>query len=908
MNKKNLSFMSLLTLSVALLGGCNGSDKNVSEIVLEVGDKKYTAEQLYNQLLSTGTGANEAFSIVLRLVIESSMETSKNIQTAADIAEETFEEEVETYATNNGITVKEARKQLLKEKGYESVEEMKADIIYNQKLTRVTEQYWETHKGDFYVDYIKNRLPYLVSHVLVKIDDNTNGNKIANNVNVSQAEAEKLHDVINRFKNGDEFSYIANHFSDDSGSTASGGAYYMDTTTGFVDEFLYGTYIFDAYTEKIVENAGEANETTYIKWGRTTHYNTLKEVGFINESAYDGEDEIAKYYENGLNLVTMDIVEKLGDVANKTSTGDFHYIGYVGSEDYVSSSGITEYDSNLNNLNSNYNAYARSIIFNRAFNKPGLSVIGYDTEESLNKAIEDGLENYVEIRTYTSEEDYTSKWVLTDEKGNPIFFVAAKGSSNDVWVHFLTINVSTLKDEEKALAYFTINPKDTDTDVYAKDPAFNIDNTNASKNTLIKEIESYIKSYVTAGSGSTVGEETLLSYKMLEDYMEEKNITWSNKDLETAIKAYITKRRNYFNKVHDNTLLTTFDKHASKLTVYQDELIQMGIKPYECAVVLESEAYAPINNSTSTGNLCRYVYGKGYQVKLSYYYHTDLLDTGTSYTKITTSTDVVKFNKNDNIAGGFDQWAYIGETVTLPTKAEMQLKDGYDFLGWYTTKDFKPESLVTEADLTNSSIYNHTIFYAKIVTVSTQGTYQVKYNYKYAGTEEYASSSLVKNTNRGTAEYSATGGTSNTYNDILKSNITSSNLEILGFDANGDGQYEDSYSFELDGINVSQGVTITVYVAPKATTFNYVFVDAQGETVDEGSPDGAPTSYTYNPATDAENEVIIDKTKFDVGDNEVKSFKFARTQGFADALSELELEETDAGTTITVYVIVGAKA
>ena len=245
--------MSLLTLSVALLGGCNGSDKNVSEIVLEVGDKKYTAEQLYNQLLSTGTGANEAFSIVLRLVVESSMETSKNIQTAADIAEETFEEEVETYATNNGVTVKEARKQLLKEKGYESVEEMKADIIYNQKLTRVTEQYWETHKGDFYVDYIKNRLPYLVSHVLVKIDDNTNGNKIANNVNVSQAEAEKLHDVINRFKNGDEFSYIANHFSDDSGSTASGGAYYMDTTTGFVDEFLYGTYIFDAYTEKVVD-------------------------------------------------------------------------------------------------------------------------------------------------------------------------------------------------------------------------------------------------------------------------------------------------------------------------------------------------------------------------------------------------------------------------------------------------------------------------------------------------------------------------------------------------------------------------------------------------------------------------------------------------------------------------------
>ena len=90
MNKKNLSFISLLALSLALVGGCKGGDKNVSDIVLEVGNKKYTAEQLYNQLLSTGTGANEAFSIVLRLVVESSMETTKNIQTAADMAEETF--------------------------------------------------------------------------------------------------------------------------------------------------------------------------------------------------------------------------------------------------------------------------------------------------------------------------------------------------------------------------------------------------------------------------------------------------------------------------------------------------------------------------------------------------------------------------------------------------------------------------------------------------------------------------------------------------------------------------------------------------------------------------------------------------------------------------------------------------
>ena len=902
MKKKNLSFMSLLTLSVALLGGCGGSDKNVSDIVLKVGDKEYTAEQLYNRLLSTGTGANEAFSMVLRLVVESSMETTANIQTAADMAEETFEEEVEVYAQNNGVSVKDARKTLLEEKGYDSVDEMKADIIYQQKLTRLNEQYWETHKEEFYDDYVENRLPYLVSHVLVKLDDNTNGNKIANNVNVSQAEAEKIHDVITRFKNGDEFSFIANHFSDDSGSTASGGAYYMDTTTSFVDEFLYGTYIFDAYTEKGVDESG-TEPRTYYKWGRTDKYDKLIEVGFI-EGEDENNDRIAKYYENGLNVVTMDLVEKLGDVANKTSTGDFHYIGYVGSEDYVSSSGVTEYDSNLNNLNSNYNAYARSIIFNRAFNKPGLSVIGgYETKE---EAEADGVKNCVEIRTYTDDTHFTSNWVLADENGNPIFFVAAKGSSNDVWLHFLTINKSSLDNLADAKKYFSIDPNAEDGYVsYAEDPAFNIDATNPSKKKLISEIEGYIKSYITAGHGSTVGEESLLSYKMLEDYMASKNITWSNDKLKDAVGTYISRRRKLLNQKHDNKLLESFDKHADKLTTAESELVKMGIKPYECAVVLPSEAYAPINNSTSTGNLCRYVYGKGYQVKLSYYYHTDLVSSGTSYTKITTSTDIVKFNKDDSIPGGFTQWAYVGKgNVTLPTSADMTVKPGYKFEGWYTTKDFQDGTRVYEAELAETSIKNHTLFYAKIVP--EEGTYQINYTYKYKGTDIAADAALVTKRDKTQAEYSSTGGASNTHTlDI--NNFESQAFTFAGFDVNG--VVENTYTFTLDGTDVSAGISVTVYVEPIATTFNYVLVDEEGDEfgTEVVNVTNAPKGQTYNPETVAENVVTINKELLTIVDTdyEVKGFKYARNDQ-EEAADSFTLEQQDCGKTIIVYVVVGS--
>ena len=929
MNKKNLSIVSLLALSVALLGGCNKGDKNVNEIVLQVDGKKYTADQLYNHLLSTGTGANEAFSIVLRLVVESSMDTNINMRTAADLAEEKFEEEVEQYATTNGVRVKDARKALLKEKGYESVGELKADVIFEQKLTRVSETYWENNKESFYDEYISNRLPYLVSHVLVKLDDNTNGNKIANNVNVSQAEAEKIHDVITRFKEGDTFSYVANHFSDDSGSVAKGGSYYMDTTTSFVDEFLYGTYIFDAYTEKVTEGTGES-ATTYFKWGRNGKYDLLKKRGFINESVYEapeGEttpvDQIAKYYENGLNFVGMDIVEKLGEVANKTSTGDFHYIGYVQDEMYKSDSGVTEYDSSLNNLNSNYNAYARSIIFNRAFNKTGLSVIGYESKKAAQDA--GALDQCVEIRTYDDQGALVdAKWVLAaGEEGNktPIFFVAAKGSNNDVWLHFLNINVSSLQSEydiqEKktdvniAKKYFTINPdavveesEEDDFVPYALDPKFNVDGTKASKKKLVAEIESYIKSYVTAGTGGEVGEESLLNFRMLEDYMK-GDIDWANENLENAIGNYIERKRKYLNALHKNKLTESFNKHADKLEMSKDALVTMGIKPYECAVLLDSDAYAPINSSTSTGNLCRYVYGKGYQVRLSYYYHTNLSATSTSYTRIATnSNDVIYFDENKDLAGGYLQWVDMGENYTLPTP---KVKTGYRFDGWYTTSDFKEGTEVTNVDLTTSGINHHTIFYAKVVTVTEAGDYKVNYKYKFVDSDREVNASLITaGTNPTSIKFGAGEANKGTINPKL---FNATKVEVLGVSLENDGKYSNTaIEAVVDGTNHELGVDVYVYVKLKPVTLSYKYVTADGNTWDHTPDNDNPTTYTFNEKAGESNKLVIDEGKIICGNGyKVKEIKYSRnedsTLGQATA-GEFTVEQTDAGTTIIVFVVV----
>ena len=157
MKKKSLSFMTLFMLTASLVGGCScnkQSNENVSNLILKVGDKEYSAKELYNELLATGTGANEAFAKVLRLVVESSMETTANIQSAADLAVENFEEEVTNNSLSTGVSKEDARKQLLEEKGYTSVEQMKKDIIYNEKLTRITENYWQENKENYFNQYI----------------------------------------------------------------------------------------------------------------------------------------------------------------------------------------------------------------------------------------------------------------------------------------------------------------------------------------------------------------------------------------------------------------------------------------------------------------------------------------------------------------------------------------------------------------------------------------------------------------------------------------------------------------------------------------------------------------------------------------------------------------------------------
>ena len=885
MKKKNLSFMTLFMLTATLIGGsgCNKqSNENINTNIFEIDGKKYSADELMKELLSTGTGKNEAFAKLLRLVVENSMETTTNIQAAADLAAKNFEKEVENNALQNGITVEDARENLLKEKGYDSVEDMKADIIYEQKLSRLTENYWEENKKNYYEDYIEDRLPYLVRHILVKIDD-SNANKIANNVSISQNDGKKLFDVIKDLEKTGDFDTVARLESEDTGSNITGGAYYMDNTygvNGFVDEFVYGTYAFDAYTTRTAKEG----KVTYT-YGPVQ--NKLEQLAGLNDT-----DTFAEYYENGFNFVDMSIVNMMGEVYNQTtlSNKDYFTIGVVDQE-----------GKDASNLNSSENYYARSILFNRAFNKPGVSVIGYETEDAAKAA---GAKHYVELK-----DGNTSKYILADENDNAIFFVAARGSGNAIWVHFLTINVSALNNLEDAKKFFSMTPNEND-DYVTYVELMSKEESVQETNKYISEIEGYIKSYATAGNGSTVGNESLLQYDMVGHYVAKNKIDFSE-ELKTAIESYVTSKRKYAQLLLNNSMKADWDTHTNKLASNMSTFVTRGVKPYECAVLVENDVETrnnPYTALTTSDNLCRYVYGTGYQVQLSFYYETTSSGSSSeSFTKVTKNADNrLSFSESDYSKYQYVSIGAANQHLVLPTP---NVKAGYLFEGWYLDKDLtKP---VTSIDLSESRMTNQTIFFAKVISSATT----INYVYKYKGTDINVSAEAlnkINNTNEKSKVYSSSDEAQN----VITVSLAKFSSNSFTFDSIIGDRLDSDNKITLIESDKAKTIDVIVYVEPKATSVEYVYVDSNGELISDQSDVtvNIATSYTYNPVNPEEsNKITLTTNDFESDIYEATGvYKVTDSNKEFDEATTLEdgeliISEKNIAGSLKVYVVVQTK-
>ena len=690
MKKKMLSLATVFCLGIGFVGGCkkdNDAFKTLNldghDIVLTLGNNtKYTADDLFKDMLLTEEGTKVAYEKILKMIVENAIETDANMTASWELMLETFEEKVDTKSASEGISKKEARKALLLEEGYSSIAEKKEAYLYEVKLAKLQDNYWEARKDYYFEQYFSNRLPYYVKHILVKTGYSSARGPYASVIDSD--DAKDLYDVYSLLARGEKFSYVMNHKSEDA---TDGNGYHMDLTTSFVTEFLHGVFALDSMMK-------DKESEVYGLNSDVLEY-------YINNSGTTGDKN-----DYNFNVIYSSDIEALGDHAASSDYNSITSYKKDGEGETVEFGKL----SNSGEYGSISALYARSVIFNQTFNNPGISVISLGDDFAG--------ENYIELTI-----DGKSHKLLTDENKNLVFIACAKGSSSDLWVHFLTVNVSPF--DEMAKLFYSIDQDATiEKMVAAKKTSLQAEGTltaaqieealesyqedledyqtyvdikggekQTSRNEIIDELEGYVKTYAKRGitSGTVAGNDQFLTYDMVEYYMKEGTVTIADVAIKTLVESYIKNQKELIDLQTLNSISDGWNKYYERVALDNSKEIINKKIPMECAYAL------------NVGATCNYNYDEenGFKIMITY---KNSSDKDTSYMPTDATTYVSSFKIGDGII----------QLPTAGTDATNGMhRTGYTFDGWYYTSEFTPGTEVTHIDASRSSSQNKVVVYAK---------------------------------------------------------------------------------------------------------------------------------------------------------------------------------------------------
>ncbi len=459
---------------------------------------KYTAEDLFGDYQNSASSASTAYSkvkeVLIRQYYQEPAQASKlaDLQNQAQNAVDGIKSQAETNANNNGTSYQEEFEALLDSNNVDNVDELLDAKLYELEEDQFTKDYYtnsnlgkmrdgslwdslrtaeaEAEFGPVSDGYLKTRMPYHVSHILVKFES-ASSNEHAQ-ATISATESEKLGDVIKELagadtsdnKHGTEpvaqrlsFGSIAYELSDDTESSSDyGDLGIMDLSTEFVPEFKLGLYAFDALYSNQANNAYATDE--------------MKNRLLPSDDAKldDGTSVKQEFIDRKLGTIPYGAAVALADA----------------SVSYSAKGGEPDLGYQVNENSATY--YARNILFNKYFNNHQIAVItpnrisyndlldGQSTSGALSgseynftaETNADGTpntkgtldENYAKLPGFSVDTtgilpDIGSN-VLTNDKGQIILAVRA-GTSSYQGIHFIVADRSALS--EYGLSYDATN-------------------------------------------------------------------------------------------------------------------------------------------------------------------------------------------------------------------------------------------------------------------------------------------------------------------------------------------------------------------------------------------------------------------------------------------------------------------
>lgn len=240
--------MILILLIVLIIASTkNTKTKNGDDIVAKIDGKIITANELYEKLKEK-SGYSVAIDMIDEYILEKEYETT-------DEMKESVQSTIESYKSTYG----DSYEAFLQYNGIANEAELKAILLKNNKLSKVVEKYikdklTEKEMKKYYEESIVGDIS--AKHILIKTEaaEDATDEEIAQIEEKAKKEAESL---IERLKNGEDFSTLAKEYSQDEGSKSKGGDLGYFNKGAMVQEFEDAAYKLEvnAYTTEPVKTS-----------------------------------------------------------------------------------------------------------------------------------------------------------------------------------------------------------------------------------------------------------------------------------------------------------------------------------------------------------------------------------------------------------------------------------------------------------------------------------------------------------------------------------------------------------------------------------------------------------------------------------------------------------------------------
>ena len=226
----------------------NTKTKNGDDIVVSVKGKTITANELYSELKKQN-GEKIAINIIDEYILNKKYKTTDDMKNSAKST-------VDNYKSTYGNSYQS----FLEYNGIANDAELKSLLIKNSKLTLATEDYIKENLTEKEMkDYYENKIvgDIEAKHILIAVKNDDNATDEEKEANDKKAK-EKAKEIIEKLKNGEDFSTLAKEYSEDDASKKDGGnlGYF---NTGEMEEAFEKA----AYKLSVNEYTTEPVKTTY---------------------------------------------------------------------------------------------------------------------------------------------------------------------------------------------------------------------------------------------------------------------------------------------------------------------------------------------------------------------------------------------------------------------------------------------------------------------------------------------------------------------------------------------------------------------------------------------------------------------------------------------------------------------